>query len=123
MDSPALVNQLGTFFAGKGQQLRVLIELGVGGGRAGTRTEAEMQTVIDAIGRWRGTLLLCGVEVYEGVLKDEGGVRTYLQQAVDALNRLRRQGAFVADERPIVSGAGSPGTTSLRTSSRRCARK
>ena len=107
VDSPALVNQLGAFFAGKGQQLRVLLELGTGGGRTGTRTEARVQAVTDTIARWRGTLLICGVEVYEGVLQDEAGVRRYLQHAADVFERLRQQGVFAADQRPIVSGAGS----------------
>lgn len=108
VDSPELVDQLGTFFSGKGQQLRVLVELGVRGGRTGTRTEAQIDATIAAIKRWRGTLLLCGVEVYEGVLKDEASVRTYLEDAVAVLRRLQGQGAFAAaEERAILSGAGS----------------
>ena len=27
--------------------------------------------VLDALSRWKGAIRLCGVELYEGVLKDE----------------------------------------------------
>jgi D-serine dehydratase len=107
VDSPALVDQLGAFFQGKGQTLRVLVELGVPGGRTGTRTEAQTRAVIDAIAVWKGTILLCGIEVYEGVLKEEADVRAYLGRAVDAVQTLQQQGAFAEGERVILSGAGS----------------
>lgn len=107
VDSPALVDQLGAFFHSKHQQLRVLLELGVPGGRTGTRTDEQAQAVVDAVARWGGTLLLCGVEVYEGVLKDEAGVRDYLTRAVETTQRLRQAEAFAAEERVILTGAGS----------------
>jgi D-serine dehydratase len=107
VDSPALVDQLGTFFRAKQQQLRVLIELGVQGGRTGTRTNAQTQAVADALARWSGTLLLCGVEVYEGVLKDEASIRDYLGNAVQTVQDLQRSGVFAQGERIILSGAGS----------------
>ncbi|MEZ2346712.1 amino acid deaminase [Terriglobus sp. RCC_193] len=107
VDSPDLVHQLGLFFQGKGQQLRVLVELGVNGGRTGTRTDEQTQAVVDAIAQWQGSLLLCGVEVYEGVLKDEAGIREYLGRAVDTVKQLQKQEAFAQGERVILSGAGS----------------
>ncbi|WP_047498230.1 amino acid deaminase [Terriglobus sp. TAA 43] len=107
VDSPDLVCQLGSFFQGRGQKLRVLVELGVNGGRTGTRTDEQTQAVVDAIAQWSGSLLLCGVEVYEGVLKDEAGIREYLGRAVDTVKQLQKQGAFAQDERVILSGAGS----------------
>lgn len=107
VDSPELVDQLGAFFRAKGQQLRVLLELGVPGGRAGARTDSQADAVIAALAQWNGTLLCCGVEVYEGVLKDEAGVRDFLTRAVVTVQRFRQQGAFADDERVILSGAGS----------------
>ena len=107
VDSPALVDQLGAFFHGRHQHLRVLLELGVSGGRTGTRTDQQAESVVDAVARWGGTLLLCGVEVYEGVLKEEAGVRDYLTRAVETTQRLRRAGTFAAEERVILTGAGS----------------
>jgi D-serine dehydratase len=107
VDSPALVDQLGAFFQNRKQQLRVLVELGVEGGRAGTRTDAQTQAVVDAVARWSDTLLLCGVEVYEGVLKDEASIREYLGHAVQMVKDFQQQGAFAEGERVILSGAGS----------------
>lgn len=107
VDSPELVQQLGSFFRSKGQQLRVLLELGVPGGRAGTRTVDQADAVVNALSQWTDTLLFCGVEVYEGVLKEESGVRDFLTHAVATLQGLRQQGAFASDERLILSGAGS----------------
>jgi D-serine dehydratase len=107
VDSVDLVDQLGEFFQAKHQQLRVLIELGVEGGRAGTRTDAQTQAVVDALARWSGTLLLCGVEVYEGVLKDELNIRQYLSRAVQTVQQLQQQYAFTQGERIVLSGAGS----------------
>lgn len=107
VDSVALVDQLGAFFQGKGQQLRVLVEVGVEGGRTGTRSDGETQAVAEAIARWSGTLLLCGVEVYEGVLKDEASIREYLERAVETVRWLRHKAAFEPSERVILSGAGS----------------
>ncbi len=106
VDSPALVDQLGSFFASKGQQLQVLVELGVEGGRTGTRTDEQLQAVLQALERWRTTLLLCGVEVYEGVTNHEAEVRNFLSRAVETFQQLRKQSAF-STERPILSGAGS----------------
>jgi D-serine dehydratase len=107
VDSPMLVDQLGAFFKRKNQQLRVLLEIGVEDGRAGTRTSEETQAVVQAVARWSGTLLLCGLEVYEGVLKDEASIREYLGRAVQTLKGLQQQRAFAKDERIILSGAGS----------------
>jgi len=107
VDTVNLVDHLGAFFKSKKQQLRVLVELGVHGGRTGTRTDAETQAVVDAVARWNGTLLLCGVEVYEGVLKTEPEVREYLGRAVATVQRLQQQNAFASGERVILSGAGS----------------
>jgi D-serine dehydratase len=46
------------------------------------------------------------VETYEGVLKDEAGIRALLRRTVATLRSLRAQGAF-AEERALLSGAGS----------------
>lgn len=108
VDSAALVHQLGAFFSSRGQQLRVLLEVGVLGGRTGTRTASQVQDILTALTRWRGTLLLCGVEVYEGVLQDEASVRAYLTHALATFTTLQEQNSFAAEEeRPLLSGAGS----------------
>jgi len=106
VDSAANVDALGAFFAARGQTLRVLLEIGVEGGRAGVRDEAQAQHVLDALARWPQSLALYGVEVYEGVLRDEAGIRALLRRTVAQWRRLREAGAFAC--RPaVLSGAGS----------------
>lgn len=106
IDSADLVDQLGSFFAARKQQLRVLLELGVAGGRTGVRDDEQLQSVLDALARWPGALVLSGVEIYEGVLDDESAIRTFLARAVAVIRRLvaeKRLGCTPA----LLSGAGS----------------
>ena len=106
VDSAANAEALGEFFAALGQRLRVLLEVGVAGGRTGVRDDAQVATVVDAVRRWPQSLALVGVETYEGVLKDEAGVRALLRRTVDVLQSLRAQDVF-AEPRILLSGAGS----------------
>lgn len=106
VDSAELIDQLGAFFAARGQRLQVLLELGPMGGRTGVRDEAQLQSLLAALGRWSGTVLLCGVEIYEGVLSDETSVRAFLERAVDVTRRLAADRRF-AQEPILLSGAGS----------------
>lgn len=106
VDSPTNVDALGAFFAAQGQRLRVLLEVGVAGGRTGVRDDAQVAAVVEAIRRWPQSLTLVGVETYEGVLKDEAGVRMLLRRTVDVLQSLRAQDAF-SGPRILLSGAGS----------------
>lgn len=106
VDSAANVEALGAFFDARGLRLRVLLEVGVAGGRTGVRDEAQVREVVDALARWPRSLALVGVETYEGVLKDEAGVRALLRRTVATLQSLRAAGAF-AEPRVLLSGAGS----------------
>jgi len=106
VDSAQQIEQLGTFFRSKGQRLQVLIELGVDGGRTGVRDTDQLQSVLAALDSWREHLALCGVEVYEGVLKEETEIRTFLQRAVTVTLELVQKGYFDRD-RVLLSGAGS----------------
>ncbi|MFP3561864.1 amino acid deaminase, partial [Paraburkholderia sp. SIMBA_049] len=72
VDSADSVDQLGRFFGDAKKTLNVLLELGVPGGRAGVRDAAQRKAVLDAIARYPDTLKLAGIELYEGVLKEEG---------------------------------------------------
>lgn len=106
VDSAELVDQLGAFFAARGQKLQVLLELGVPGGRTGVRDEGQLESVLAALPRWPGSVHLCGVEVYEGILHDETAVRAFLDGAVKVTRRLAGENRF--RQRPILlSGAGS----------------
>jgi D-serine deaminase-like pyridoxal phosphate-dependent protein len=111
VDSAQQVDQLGEYFSQAGLRLagpriRVLIELGVSGGRTGVRDDQQQQLVTNALARWKDTVALCGVEVYEGVLEDEASIRSFLHRAVDVTQRLAAAGTF--ERTPILlSGAGS----------------
>jgi D-serine dehydratase len=76
------------------------------GGRAGVRSEEQLQSVLVALSRRSDSIALCGIEMYEGVLDDEDSIRTFLQYAVAITRRLAAARRF--DREPILlSGAGS----------------
>jgi D-serine dehydratase len=106
VDSAEQVEQLGKFYREKRQRLQVLIELGVEGGRTGVRDAEQLQSVLTALDDWREHLVLCGIEVYEGVLKDEASVRGFLQRAVDITRKLALEKRF-GSQRILLTGAGS----------------
>ncbi|MDQ7975655.1 amino acid deaminase [Paraburkholderia sp. SARCC-3016] len=106
VDSVAGVEQLGKFFGSVRKQLNVLIELGVPGGRTGVRDGAQLKAVLDAIARCPDSLQLAGIELYEGVLKEEQAVRAFLRAAVATTRALLDAKRF-ARTPAILSGAGS----------------
>ncbi|HEY3596637.1 MAG TPA: amino acid deaminase [Paraburkholderia sp.] len=106
VDSVEGVDQLGTFFGSLRKRLQVLLELGVPGGRTGVRDDAQRNAVLAAIARYPDSLQLAGVELYEGVLKDEHEVRAFLRSAVATTLALVDAGRF-ARTPAILSGAGS----------------
>jgi D-serine dehydratase len=106
VDSAAQAEQLGCYFSKSGQRLQVLLELGVKDGRTGIRNEEQLHALLAALAEWRETLLLRGIEMYEGVLEDETSIRAFLRRAVDLARRLDSEGRF--PNTPILlSGAGS----------------
>ena len=106
VDSVEGVEQLGQFFTSVRKPLQVLLELGVPGGRTGVRDEAQRNAVLEAIARYPDVLKLAGVELYEGVLKEEHEVREFLQSAVAVTRALVDEGRF-ARTPAVLSGAGS----------------
>ena len=106
VDSAANVAALGAYFASRGQTIKVLLEIGVDGGRTGVRDDAQTQAVLQEIARWPAAVALVGVEVYEGVASDEAGVRAVLQRALAQWQAIRDDGGF-AQLPAILSGAGS----------------
>jgi D-serine dehydratase len=106
VDSPAQVDQLGAYYSALGIRLGVLLELGPNGGRAGIRDDQQMQCVLAALSRWKGSVDLCGVEIYEGVIDQEASVRALLDRAVAVTRELAAENRF--QRSPILlSGAGS----------------
>jgi len=100
------VDALGNFFSPRGQRLRVLLEVGAPGGRCGVRSDEQLKTVLGALERWKGAILLSGVELYEGILDNETEVRAFLQRAVDITEHLIATNRF-EHKPPLLSGAGS----------------
>lgn len=106
VDSAAQVDQLGTFYAERGQRLYMLLELGVMGGRTGVRDQAQLDAVLTALSRWSGALALSGIEIYEGVLDDDAAIRAFLQRTVDVTRKLAAEKCFQRTH-VLLSGAGS----------------
>ena len=105
-DSAENTDQLGTFFRERGLRLNLLVELGVEGGRTGVRTREQLDSVLEALSHWPKTLILSGLEIYEGVLSDGLAIHSYLHQALDTARELVRARRFQR-EPVILSGAGS----------------
>ena len=106
VDSAANADALGRWFDARGLCLDVLLEIGVSGGRTGVRDDAQAQAVVAAAARWPRALRLAGVEVYEGVVADEAGVRAILRRSVETFQRLRAGAAF-GRVPALLTGAGS----------------
>ena len=106
VDSADQIDQLGAFFSPLRLRLNVLLELGIDGGRAGIRTDEQLQSVLAALARWPHAIALSGVELYEGILHDEPAVRAFLQRAVETTQHLIAENRFKR-EPVLLSGAGS----------------
>lgn len=106
VDSATQIDMLGRFYLQRAQRLHVLLELGMMGGRTGIRDEEQLNTALTALERWPDTLVLSGIEIFEGVLDDEAMIRDFLQRAVTVTQRLITEKCFRG--MPILlSGAGS----------------
>jgi D-serine dehydratase len=106
VDSAAQANLLGEFFSNNARPLNVLLELGVPGGRTGIRDDQQLEATLAALQSWSTTLVLSGIELYEGVLEDEALVRAFLERAVVVTRTLAAENRF--QRAPILlSGAGS----------------
>ena len=106
VDSAELIEQLGRYFSAAGQQLGVLLELGVDGGRAGVRNEDQLGRVLESLDHWKETIRLRGIEVYEGVLETEESIRVFLRRAVAVTRKLVEEGRMQSTP-ALLSGAGS----------------
>jgi D-serine dehydratase len=78
----------------------------VQGGRTGIRNREQLQGLLAALDSWKDTIVLCGVELFEGLLHDEAGIREFLQNAVNVTKQLA-QGKRLQRSPIILSGAGS----------------
>jgi D-serine dehydratase len=106
VDSADLVEHLGRLLPDRGPRLNVLLEFGVDGGRTGVRDASALAGTLAALKRRQAQFVLCGVEVYEGILHDEAAVRAFLEKAVHVTATLAQEGRFERSP-AILSGAGS----------------
>ena len=108
VDSSDNVRELAEFFQKRKQHIRVLIEVGISQGRTGCRTASEVVALACTIAEY-DSLLLAGIEVYEGILYGDSAelnVITLLGNVLDITQLLIDDGAFDLDE-ILLSGAGS----------------
>ena len=98
--------------AGQTRPLRVLVEVGVPGGRTGCRTANEAIRVAEKIAGL-SHLSLYGVECYEGIIstgdgkEDERRIRALLQRAVNVYQGCRSRRLFTDQQCVILSAGGS----------------
>lgn len=84
----------------------VLVELGLPGGRTGSRTRADARAVADAVLR-SPALELAGVEGYEGIVDDDERVDPFLAELRALLTELASADAFAGRDEVLVSAGGS----------------
>ncbi|WP_168016626.1 amino acid deaminase [Halomonas salinarum] len=110
VDSAANVAQLGRYFAARGLHLRVLVELGVVGGRCGCRDQQQVLSLAARI-QEEPALVLAGLEGYEGVVTADGGepavaIRRYAWRMVEAARALEEAG-LIEVETALITASGS----------------
>lgn len=105
VDSVAGVAALDAALAGLEGRLRVLLECGAPGQRAGVRSVGEALAVANACAS-APALTLAGVECFEGVHADAQQARHLLDHFVDCIDAVGAAGHFGAGE-VIVSAGGS----------------
>lgn len=104
--------QLSQHFLAHGQQLNVLIELGITGGRCGCRTIEEAEALALYIAQLPG-LILAGIEFYEGIIHsdneqaDQIKINQLLQRVIETSQRLINKNLFANQQEIILTGAGS----------------
>ena len=108
VDSAENVGQLSRYFAARGLRLKVLIELGVEGGRCGCRDQDEVMALGELVDSEQ-SLVLAGLEGYEGVVYGDdpvGAVRAYAWHLVEAAQALDHDG-LIESPAPLITASGS----------------
>ncbi|MCG6656815.1 amino acid deaminase [Halomonas campisalis] len=108
VDSAENVGQLGRYFAARGLRLKVLIELGVEGGRCGCRDQDEVMALGELVDSEQ-SLVLAGLEGYEGVVYGDDpvqAVRAYAWHLVEAAQALDHDG-LIESPAPLITASGS----------------
>lgn len=108
VDSVDNVKQLDRFFSERNQTIKVLIEIGVTGGRCGCRSSADIAQLVAGI-HGSQSVRLAGIETYEGVIHSanpEQDVHSHINAVKALCEKLLADNAFHTDE-VLLTGAGS----------------
>ncbi|MGO2168412.1 amino acid deaminase [Pseudoalteromonas sp.] len=99
------VAAIGSFFTEHNLTVKLLIELGVPGGRCGVVDSKKLQQLVTKTSQF-SSLKLAGIEVYEGVLSNKNDVTRFLNYAVEQCKKLIETNAFDT-EKVIITAGGS----------------
>jgi D-serine dehydratase len=108
LDSSENLQQLEHFFSRQGGTLKVLLEIGVTGGRSGVRHFADALALAQQVYQSKA-IQLAGVEFYEGVIKapdQPAAIQQFVHSCIGFSLELQQQQLFATPE-VILSGAGS----------------
>lgn len=97
---------IGTFFAKQALSIKLLIELGVPGGRCGIVDGAQIQQLVSQIHQF-SSIQLAGLELYEGVLSTHTEVTAFLNYAVNLCKTLIHEHAFETEHVMITAGGSA----------------
>ncbi|XP_037038903.1 uncharacterized protein LOC119076326 [Bradysia coprophila] len=106
VDSSENVAQIGQFFGKRKQNVKVLLEYGVDGGRTGIRDENRERTVLTELRNWTDSVSVVGVEFFEGILQDATEIRRFISWSLSRVQKLAADNVFINDE-IIITGAGT----------------
>jgi D-serine deaminase-like pyridoxal phosphate-dependent protein len=120
VDSISGVDILGAANQNAARRLRVLVEVGVPGGRTGVRDDDQALAVARAVAKWN-SLSLVGIAGYEGPLghgrdaETVNAVRAYVTHLGDVLRMLDRESLFDPDATEFVFSCGGSGQVDVVT--------
>ena len=108
VDSVENIRALAEFFSARNQSLQVLIEIGVAGGRCGTRTAADVDLLVAEIAK-HASIKLAGIETYEGVIHGDNlveRIRAHVEMVKNICKDLLAKDVFEVPQ-VLLTGAGS----------------
>jgi len=120
VDSISGVDILGAANQNAARRLRVLVEVGVPGGRTGVRDDDQAAAVARAVAKWN-SLSLVGIAGYEGPLghgrdaETLNAVSVYVTHLGDVLRMLDRESLFDPEATEFVFSCGGSGQVDVVT--------
>lgn len=108
VDNERNLSEIADFFSANGVSLNVLIEYGVGGGRAGCRSKSQVLALAKKAHELAG-VSLAGLAFYEGVINTtntESAIVAFAQQVSELASHIEQLRLFNS-ETVVITGAGS----------------